>query len=453
MTTFSVLNPATGRRLEELTLATATDVDAAVDTARCAFTSWSRTAPAERARVLRAVGDAILANQAELAQIETRNVGKPIGDSLGEVGMAAEVFHYYSGAVEKHVGDTIPVAGGLDFTLNRPLGVVGVIVPWNFPLAIATWNIGPALACGNTVVLKPSEITPLSAVRLIEIAEEAGLPSGVLSVVVGTGEEAGHRLVTHPDVAKISFTGSTPVGKRIMTEASHTLKRFTLELGGKASNIVFADADLDLAAREAVPAVFGNSGQDCCSRGRVLVEQSALEEFTEKFIATASEFVVGNPEDPATCMGPLVSAAHLNRVASFLDDDVEIAYSGTAPAGDGFWFPPTVILSPPPTSRLVRDEIFGPIATISSFVDEQDAVALTNASDFGLSGSVWSRDGAKALRVARDIEAGVVSVNSNSSVRVATPFGGFKQSGFGRELGMEAMNSYSELKNVFVKLD
>ncbi|MEJ7690804.1 MAG: aldehyde dehydrogenase family protein [Nocardioidaceae bacterium] len=453
MNSLSVLNPATGRTLEELALASTDDVSAAVEASRRAYSAWSRTAPAERAQVLRSIADSILLHQDELALLETRNVGKPLADSKGEVEMAAQVFHFYAGAVDKHYGDTIPVAGGLDMTLNSPLGVIGVIVPWNFPLVIATWNIGPALACGNTVVLKPAEITPLTAVRLAEIAIEAGLPPDVLRVVAGTGEEAGHRLVTHPDVAKIAFTGSTEVGKGIMREAASTMKRLMLELGGKASNIVFADADLELAAREAVPAIFGNSGQDCCSRGRILVEKPAFDRFVELFVAAAAELRVGDPEDATYGMGPLVSAAHRARVATFLDEPADVAFSGDVPRGDGFWFAPTVITCPAPDSRLVTEEIFGPIATVAPFSGEREAVEMTNASPYGLSGSVWSRDGAKALRVARDLEAGTLSVNSNSSVRVSTPFGGFKQSGFGRELGMEAMNSYSELKNVYVRLD
>jgi betaine-aldehyde dehydrogenase len=384
----------------------------------------------------------------ELAQLETANVGKPIASSRGEVAAAAEVFHYYAGSVDKHVGDTIPVAGGVSMTFHEPLGVVGLITPWNFPLLIASWKLGPALACGNTVVLKPSELTPLTTVRLGELALEAGLPEGVLEVVVGTGPEAGWRLVEHPDVAKIGFTGSTAVGRRIMAGCAERVKRVTLELGGKSANIVFADADLDAAAAAAPSAVFDNTGQDCCARSRVLVERPVFDRFVSLLIDAAAGVVVGDPLAEATEVGPLVSAAHRRRVEGFVDG-VDVAFRGSVPGGPGFWFPCTVVAPADPASALFREEVFGPVMAVVPFDDEAHAIAIANDSAYGLSGSIWSCDGSRALRVARALEAGTLSINSNSSVRVATPFGGFKSSGLGRELSMQALAAYSELKTVF----
>jgi betaine-aldehyde dehydrogenase len=360
--------------------------------------------------------------------------------------MVAQVFHYYAGAVDKHFGETIPVAGGVDMTFREPLGVVGLIVPWNFPLNIASWKLGPALACGNTVVLKPAELTPLSALRLAELALEAGVPEGVLNVVVGKGSVAGARLIEHPDVAKIGFTGSTEVGQSVMRGAAGTIKRVTLELGGKSANVVFADADLERAAATAPYAVFDNAGQDCCARSRILVEAAAYDRFAELLVDSVRGLRVGDPEDEATEMGPLISAAHRETVASFVEG--EPLYVGDAPDGKGFWYPATLIEARP-EDRVAREEVFGPVAALIPFRDEADAVRIANDSLYGLSGSIWTRDGAKALRMARAIDTGVLSINSNSSVRVSTPFGGFKQSGFGRELGMHAMDGYSELKNVF----
>jgi betaine-aldehyde dehydrogenase len=360
--------------------------------------------------------------------------------------MVAEVFHFYAGAVDKHCGQTIPVAGGVDMTFREPLGVVGLIVPWNFPLNISSWKLAPALATGNTVVLKPAELTPLSALRLAELALEAGIPEGVVNVVPGKGSVVGQRLIEHPDVAKIGFTGSTEVGRAVMRGAAGTIKRVTLELGGKSANVVFADADLERAAASAPYAVFDNAGQDCCARSRILVERSAYDRFAELLVAAARGVQVGDPEDDATEMGPLVSAAHRETVASFVDG--EPLFRGDAPKGKGFWYPCTLVEARP-EDRIARDEVFGPVAALVPFTDEADAVRIANDSSYGLSGSIWTRDGARALRVARAIDTGVLSVNSNSSVRVATPFGGFKQSGFGRELGMQAMDGYSEVKNVF----
>ncbi|MGH3019404.1 MAG: aldehyde dehydrogenase family protein, partial [Gaiellaceae bacterium] len=407
-------------------------------------------APTDRARLLRRLASLVEENAEELARIESQNVGKPISGARGEVGMVAEVFHFYAGAVDKHHGETIPVAGGVDMTFREPLGVVGLIVPWNFPLNIASWKLGPALACGNTVVLKPAELTPLSALRLGELALDAGIPEGVLNVLAGKGSIVGQRLVEHPEVAKIGFTGSTEVGRRVMEGAAATIKRVTLELGGKSANVVFADADLEKAAAAAPYAVFDNAGQDCCARSRIFVESSAYDRFLELLVQATRGLRVGDPADEATEMGPLISASHREKVASFVDG--EPLFRGEAPDGPGFWFPCTLVEATN-EDRVAREEVFGPVAAVIPFADEEEAVGLANDTPYGLSGSIWTRDGARALRVARAVEAGVLSVNSNSSVRVATPFGGFKQSGFGRELGMQALEGYSETKNVFVSTE
>jgi acyl-CoA reductase-like NAD-dependent aldehyde dehydrogenase len=443
-----VLNPATEEVLTRQPLASAEEVDQAVAAARAAAPAWRAVSPGDRARLLRRLAGMVDDHREELAQLETANVGKPVASSRGEVGAAAEVFHYYAGSVDKHVGDTIPVAGGVAMTFHEPLGVVGLITPWNFPLLIASWKLGPALACGNTVVLKPSELTPLTTVRLGELALEAGLPEGVLEVVVGTGPEAGWRLVEHPDVAKIGFTGSTAVGRRIMAGCAEQVKRVTLELGGKSANIVFADADLDAAAAAAPYAVFDNAGQDCCARSRVLVERPVFDRFVSLLVDAAAGVVVGDPLADATEVGPLVSAAHRSKVEGFVDG-VDVAFRGSVPDGPGFWFPCTVVAPADPASALFREEIFGPVVAVVPFDDEADAIAIANDSAYGLSGSIWSRDGSRALRVARALETGTLSINSNSSVRVATPFGGFKSSGLGRELSMQALAAYSELKTVF----
>jgi acyl-CoA reductase-like NAD-dependent aldehyde dehydrogenase len=447
--TLAVLNPATEELLVDQPLAGADDVDVAVDRASRAWPAWRAIAPADRARLLRRLAAAVEDHAEELARLETANVGKPIASSRGEAGAVADVFHYYAGAVDKHLGDTIPVARGVSMTFHEPLGVVGLITPWNFPLLIASWKLGPALACGNTVVLKPSELTPLTALRLEELALEAGIPEGVLNVVVGTGATAGWRLVEHPDVRKIGFTGSTAVGRRIMAGCADQVKRVTLELGGKSANIVFADADLEAAAAAAPYAVFDNSGQDCCARSRVLVERPAFDRFVERLIAAADGVIVGDPLADGTVMGPLVTAAHRDKVAGYVDG-VDVAYRGAAPGGPGFWFPCTIVAPTDPDTPLFRDEIFGPVVAVVPFDDEAEAIAVANDSPYGLSGSIWSGDCGRALRVARALEAGTLSINSNSSVRVSTPFGGFKQSGLGRELSMQALATYSELKTVFV---
>jgi acyl-CoA reductase-like NAD-dependent aldehyde dehydrogenase len=442
----TVVDPATEETIAELESAGVEETDAAVARAKAAFPAWRAVAPAERARVLRTLATLVEEHHEELSRIESRNVGKPIAGARGEVAMVAQVFHFYAGAVDKHFGETIPVAAGVDMTFREPLGVVGLITPWNFPLNIASWKLGPALACGNTVVLKPAELTPLSALRLAELALEAGIPAGVVNVVVGKGSVVGQRLIEHPDVAKIGFTGSTEVGREVMRGAAGTIKRVTLELGGKSANVIFADSDLSRAAAAAPYAVFDNAGQDCCARSRVLVERSVYDRFLDELVQATEKVRVGNPQDESTEMGPLISAAHRDTVASFVDQ--EPAFRGEIPEGPGFWFPCTIVEARE-TDRVAREEVFGPVVAVIPFADEAEAVRIANDSNYGLSGSIWTRDGARALRVARAIDTGVLSINSNSSVRVSTPFGGFKQSGFGRELGMHALAGYSEVKNVF----
>ncbi len=446
----TVVNPATEEPIAELEEAGVDETDAAVARARDAFPAWRAVAPADRARLLRRLATLVEEHAEELALLETRNVGKPISDSRGEVGMVAEVFHFYAGAVDKHHGETIPVAGGVDLTFHEPLGVVGLIVPWNFPLNISSWKLGPALACGNTVVLKPAELTPLSALRLAELVLEAGIPEGVVNVLAGPGRVVGQRLAEHPDVAKIGFTGSTEVGRGVMQAAAGTIKRVTLELGGKSANVVFADADLERAAAAAPSAVFGNAGQDCCARSRILVEGSAYDRFVSLLVDATAAVRVGDPEDDATEMGPLISAAQRESVSSYADDGA--LYRGDAPEGAGFWFPCTLVEASN-DDRVAREEVFGPVAAVIPFEDEADAIRIANDTPYGLSGSIWTENGARAMRVARALETGALSVNTNTSVRPSTPFGGFKQSGFGRELGMHALQGYSEIKNVFVSTD
>jgi acyl-CoA reductase-like NAD-dependent aldehyde dehydrogenase len=435
--------------LAEIPRAGVEQVDEAVARARAALPAWRALAPGERAGALHALADTLSAHREELALLEARNAGKAIGDARGEMGMVIDTFRYYAGAPERLLGDTIPVAGGQAFTVREPLGVVGLITPWNFPLTIAAWKLAPALAAGNTVVLKPAELTPLSSLRFAELAREAGLEDGVVNVVAGPGRSCGQRLVEHPDVAKIAFTGSTEVGRSIAAGAAAHIKRVTLELGGKSANIVFADADLEAAAAAAPLAVFGNAGQDCCARSRILVQDTVMERFLELLETQVKALRVGDPLSEDTQMGPLISAAQRDAVASFLDDGAPVAFRGSAPDGAGFWFAPTVLAPVDPGARVAREEVFGPIAAVIPFADEAEAVRLANDTIYGLSGSIWTRDGARALRVARAVETGVISINSNNSVRVSTPFGGFKQSGYGRELGPHALDAYTELKTIF----
>jgi acyl-CoA reductase-like NAD-dependent aldehyde dehydrogenase len=447
--TMQVFEPATEQVLAELPRAGAEEADEAVARAKAAFPAWRDVAPGDRAKLLRRLARAVEGKVEELAQLESRNVGKPISDARGEVGSVVDVFDYYAGAPERLLGSQIPVSGGVDVTFREPLGVVGLITPWNFPLPIASWKVGPALAAGNTIVLKPAELTPLTALELGKLALEAGIPEGVLNVVNGPGRTVGERIVEHPDVAKVAFTGSTEIGRRVGEIASQSIKRVTLELGGKSANVVFADADLEKAAASAPLAVFGNSGQDCCARSRILVERSAVEPFLEALEREVTALRVGDPLDDATQMGPLISADHREKVASYVDDGA-VAFRGSAPDGPGYWFPPTVLSPVSNDDRVAREEIFGPVVAVIPFDDEADAIRIANDTVYGLSGSIWTRDGARALRVARALETGNISVNSNSSVRVTTPFGGFKQSGVGRELGPFALEHYTELKNVFI---
>jgi betaine-aldehyde dehydrogenase len=453
MSSIAVVEPATEEVMAEVPRAGVAETDAAVERARRAFPAWRAVPPGDRAAAIHRLADALEQRRDDLAQLEARNAGKPIADAEGEIRMVVDTFRYYAGAPERLTGRTIPVAGGIDMTFREPLGVVGLIVPWNFPLLIAAWKVAPALAAGNTVVLKPAELTPLTALELERIALDAGLAEGVVNVVAGPGSECGRRLVEHPDVAKIAFTGSTAVGRGIAAGAADTIKRVTLELGGKSANLVFADADLERAAAAAPMAVFGNAGQDCCARSRILVERRVLDRFVELLGAAVRELRVGDPLDERTQMGPLISADQRESVSSYVGNGAPVAVRGGAPEGPGYWFPPTVLAPVSNDDRAAREEIFGPVAVVIPFDGEEEGVRIANDTIYGLSGSVWTRDGAKALRVARAVESGVLSINSNTSVRVSTPFGGFKQSGVGRELGPDALEHYTEVKNVFYAWD
>jgi acyl-CoA reductase-like NAD-dependent aldehyde dehydrogenase len=450
---YDVVNPATEEVLTTVPLADAAATDAAVARAKRAFDSWRRVAPADRGRLLRRFAELVDDSVEELARLEVANSGHTIGNARWEAGNVRDVLTYYSAAPERLFGRQIPVAGGVDLTFHEPLGVVGVIVPWNFPMPIAGWAFAPALAAGNTVVLKPAELTPLTALRLGELAVEAGLPEDVFTVLPGKGSVVGQRLVEHPDVRKIVFTGSTTVGKGVMAGCAAQVKRVTLELGGKSANVVFADADLERAAAGAPSAVFDNAGQDCCARSRILVQRSAYDRFMALLEPAVTGFRVEDPSLDTAEMGPLISRGHWDRVASYVPDDAPVAFRGTAPAGPGFWFPPTVLAPVDPADRAVTEEIFGPVVAVVPFEDEDDAVRLANEGEYGLSGSIWTRDLGRALRVSRGIEAGNLSVNSNSSVRYSTPFGGFKQSGLGRELGPDALHSFTDEKNVFLSTE
>ncbi|MGO4586197.1 aldehyde dehydrogenase [Arthrobacter sp. 2RAF6] len=449
-TTFDIINPATEEFLQTVELASLAETDALIARAAAAFESWRKVSPSDRALLLRRFAAAVDADLENLAQLEVRNAGHTIGNARWEAGNARDVISYYSAAPERHFGRQIPVAGGLDVTFHEPLGVVGIIVPWNFPMPIAAWGFAPALAAGNTVVLKPAELTPLTAMRLGELAREAGLPDGVLTIIPGKGSVVGARFVTHPAVRKVVFTGSTVVGKQIMAGCADQVKRVTLELGGKSANIVFADADLQAAAAAAPGGGFDNAGQDCCARSRILVEKSAYDSFLELLGPAVRAVKVGDPADESTVMGPLISARQRETVAGFVPSGAPIAFQGEVPEGPGFWFPPTVLAPDSFDDPAVREEIFGPVVVVVPFNDEADAVRIANDTEYGLSGSIWTQDIGRALRVARGVDAGNLSVNSHSSVRYSTPFGGFKQSGLGRELGPDALDSFSEVKNVFI---
>jgi betaine-aldehyde dehydrogenase len=448
----TIVNPADESVVTTVAAATIDETDAAIERAARAQRDWARVAPADRATLLRRFADAVDGAIEELAALEVVNSGHPIGQARWEAGHVRDVLEYYAAAPERLSGRQIPVAGGLDVTFHEPLGVVGVITPWNFPMTIASWGFAPALAAGNAVVLKPAEWTPLTSLRLAELGLEAGLPEGLFQVIAGKGSVVGERFVTNETVRKVVFTGSTEVGKLIMAGCAQQVKRVTLELGGKSANIVFADADLERAAATAPSGVFENAGQDCCARSRILVERSAYDRFMELLEPAVQAVKVGDPADDATEMGPLVARAHLERVASFVPDDADVAFRGSAPSGPGFWYPPTV-LTPARDSHVAREEVFGPVVSVFPFDDEGDAIRFANATEYGLSGSIWTRDLSRGIRVARAVESGNLSVNSHSSVRYATPFGGFKQSGLGRELGPDAPLAFTETKNVFFAVE
>ncbi|MFE3767361.1 aldehyde dehydrogenase family protein [Streptomyces sp. NPDC059104] len=447
-----VLNPATEELVATVPAATRDDVDAAVGRAATAQRGWAGLAPADRARLLRRFAAAVDGHLEELARLEVREAGHTIGNARWEAGNVRDLLEFAAGGVERLSGRQIPVAGGIDVTFLEPLGVIGVIAPWNFPMPIAAWGLAPALAAGNAVILKPAETTPLTALRLAELALEAGIPEHLFQVLPGHGAVAGDALVEHPGVAKIVFTGSTRVGKQIMSKCADRVKRVTLELGGKSPNIVFADADIEAAAAAAPMAYLDNTGQDCCARTRILVQRSAYDRFLELVAPVIESIAVGDPLDEKTQMGPLISRTQLERVRGYVTDDLT-TLRGKAPEGPGFWYPPTLVTGAAPTSPVAVEEVFGPVAVVLPFEDEEDAVRLANATEYGLSGSLWTRDLGRALRVSRAVQAGNLSVNSHSSVRYWTPFGGYKQSGLGRELGPDALTAFTETKNVFISTE
>jgi len=453
VTTATIVNPATEEIVAKVEGASEEAVDAAVAAAQTAFGSWRQVAPADRGRLLRRFADQVDGHLEELAQLEVANSGHTIGNARWEAGNVRDVLAYYAGAPERLFGRQIPVPGGVDITFKEPLGVVGVIVPWNFPMPIASWGFAPALAAGNSVVLKPAELTPLTAIRLGQLALEAGLPEHVFSVIPGPGRIVGERFVTHPDVRKLVFTGSTDVGKGVMAGCAARVKRLTLELGGKSANIVFADADLERAAASAPSSVFDNAGQDCCARSRILVERAAYDRFLELLEPAVKAVRVEDPGLESSEMGPLISASQRQQVAGYVANDTSVAFQGSCPGGPGFWFPPTVLAPITTDAPAFREEIFGPVVGVVPFRDEADAVRIANDTEYGLSGSIWTRDLGRALRVARAVESGNLSVNSHSSVRYWTPFGGFKQSGLGRELGPDAPDAFTDTKNVFISTE
>lgn len=446
--TYQVINPADESNVKTVDLADLAATDAAIEKAYKAFETWKKVAPGDRAKLLRAFAQVVSDHREELAKLEVTNSGHTIGNALWEADNVANVLNYYSASPERLFGKQIPVPNGIDITFKEPLGVVGIIVPWNFPMPIAGWGFAPALAAGNTVVLKPAEYTPLTAIKLGELALKAGLPDGVFNVVVGKGSIVGNRFVTHPNVRKIVFTGSTEVGKQIMAGCADQVKRVTLELGGKSANIIFADSDIEKAAAAAPGAVFDNAGQDCCARSRLLVEKSVFDKFMAAFEVAVKNFKVADPSLANTDMGPLISKKQLDSVQNYLTEPV--AFTGSAPSGKGFWMAPTVLLPKDTKAKSWNEEIFGPVVSVLPFDDEADAIRKANDTEFGLSGSIWTNNSGKAIRVARAVESGNLSVNSNSSVRYWTPFGGYKQSGLGRELGPDALDSFTEVKNVFI---